>query len=100
MRVLGISAFHRSSAAALVIDGQVVAATLEERFTRKLGESRFPIRAAQFCLSEAGLSAVELDAVVFYQKPLRRFERTLASLIGSFPASARCFSNQMFLWLG
>lgn len=100
MKVLGISAFHRNAAAALVIDGQVVAAIEEERFTRKLGESRFPIRAAQFCLGEAGISAVELDSVVFYQKPLRRFERTLANLIGSFPQSARCFSNQMFLWLG
>lgn len=100
MKVLGLSAFHRNAAAALVIDGVVVAALEEERFTRKLGESRFPIRAAQFCLASAGISAVELDAVVFYQKPLRRFERTLASLIGSFPRSANCFSKQMFSWLG
>ena len=72
----------------------------EERFTRKLGESRFPIRAAQFCLSQAELSAGDLDSIVFYQKPLRRFERVLVSLVSTFPASASCFSQDMFLWLG
>ena len=100
LKTLGISAFHRNAAAALVIDGEVASAVEEERFTRKLGEARFPIRAAQFCLGQAGISAVDLDSVVFYQKPLRRFERTLASLLGAFPASARCFSKDMFLWLG
>jgi len=100
MRVLGLSAFQRSSAAALVVDGALVAASEEERFSRMRGDSRFPLRAVRFCLEQAGLQAADLDAVVFYQKPLRRFERTLLSQLRGFPRSAKSFSREMFLWLG
>jgi carbamoyltransferase len=100
MRILGLSAFHRNSAAALVVDGKVVHAIEEERFTRMVGDPKFPVRAIQFCLSESGCSIDDIDQLVFYQKPLRRFERTLASHVGSFPSSAKNFAKDMFLWLG
>lgn len=100
MRVLGLSAFHRDSAAAVCVDGRIVAAAQEERFTRRRVDSNLPRRAARFCLDSAGLAAAELDAVVFYEKPLRKFERTLAVQLNAFPHSARSFSRGLFLWLG
>lgn len=100
MRILGLSAFQRNAAAALVIDGALVSAAEEERISRKRGDPRFPLRAARCCMDHAGLQAADLDAVVFYQKPLRRFERTLLSQLRGFPHSARSFSREMFLWLG
>jgi carbamoyltransferase len=100
MRILGISALQRNSAAALAVDGEIVAAIEEERFTRKRGEAGFPVRAARFCLERAGLTSADLDQVVFYEKPLRRFERTLLCQVAAFPSSARCFASEMFLWLG
>lgn len=100
MRVLGISAFQRDSAAALVIDGRPVAAAQEERFSRKRQDEGFPKRSVRYCLDSAGVRASDLDAVVFYEKPLRKFERLLATLLRSFPRSASPFSKIMFLWLG
>ena len=100
MRILGLSAFHRNAAAALVVDGALVAASEEERFSRKRGDPQFPMRAIRFCLEQGGLQAADLDAVVFYQKPLRRFERTLLTQLRGFPRSAKTFSREMFLWLG
>lgn len=100
MRVLGFSAFHRDSAAALVVDGVPVAAHQEERFTGKLGDWGFPRRSIRACLDEAGISAQDLDRVVFYEKPLRKFERVLAMQLGAFPRSSKTFANGMFLWLG
>lgn len=100
MRILGISAFHRDAAAALLVDGLPVAAAQEERYTRKRVDSAFPKRAARFCLDRAGLSSSDLDAVVFYEKPLRKFERTLATQLQAFPRSSKSFSRGMFLWLG
>ena len=75
--ILGISAFYHDSAAAVVVDGKLVAAAQEERFTRVKHTEVFPINAVKFCLEEAGLSIDELDAVVFYDKPLLKFERLL-----------------------
>jgi len=100
MRVLGLSAFHRDSAAALCIDGRLVAAAQEERFTRRRLDSGLPRRAARFCLEAAGLSAGELDALVFYEKPLRKFERALAVQLQAFPRSSRSFARGLFEWLG
>jgi carbamoyltransferase len=100
MRVLGISAFHRDSAAALVVDGVPVAAAHEERFTRKRRDSAFPRRAARFCLDRAGIDARDLDRVVFYEKPLRKFERLLVMQLQAFPRSSRVFARSMFTWLG
>jgi len=100
MRVLGISAFHRDSAAALVVDGHVVAAAQEERFTRLAGDRAFPTRAIRAVLMEGGVPAPELDHVVFYEKPLRKFERVLVNNLRAFPRSAKSFSQGLFLWLG
>ena len=95
-----LSAFHHDAAAALIVDGQPVAAAQEERFTRKRFDPAFPKRAARWCLQEAGLRAQDLDHVVFYEKPLRKFERLLATQLRAFPRSTRVFSKSMFLWLG
>jgi len=100
MRILGISCFHRDAAAALVVDGRPVAAYQEERFTRKRLDPAFPQRAVRACLGHAGLTSADLDRVVFYEKPLRKFERLLVTQLAAFPRSARSFSRSMFLWLG
>src|SRR5712691_8427035 len=80
-RVLGISAFYHDSAAAILDDGEVVAAAQEERFTRKRHDAAFPRHALTYCLEEAGLSLDELDAVVFYDKPFLKFERLLGDVL-------------------
>ena len=100
MHILGISAFHGPSAAALLRDGQPIAALQEERLTRKRHDTAFPSRAIRFCLDQAGLESRHLDHVVFYEKPLRRFERVLLSQLRAFPKSAKSFSRSMFQWLG
>lgn len=100
MRILGISAFQGRSAAALIEDGRVIAAAYEERFTRKHHDSTFPKRAARFCLERGGIASPDLDKVVFYEKPLRKFERLLVNQLRSFPKSAGVFSTSMFVWLG
>jgi len=100
MRVLGISAFHRDAAAALIVDGEVVAAAQEERYTRKPLDPAFPKRAIGYCLEAGGIESAELDRVVFYEKPLKKFERVLALHMKAFPRSARSFSRTLFLWLG
>jgi len=100
MKLLGLSAFHRDAAAALLVDGEPVAAVQEDRFTKRLQDESFPIRAARSCLDQGGLRVSDLDGVVFYEKPLRKFERVLATQVGAFPKSARSFSRNMFTWLG
>ena len=75
MNILGISAFYHDSAAALIDQGQILAAAQEERFTRIKQDSRFPVEAVRFCLMQSGFTIAELDAVVFYDKPLLKFER-------------------------
>ena len=77
MKILGISAFYHDSAAALVVDGKIVAAAQEERFTRKKHDETFPIQAAEFCLRAAGIRNEDLNFVAFYEKPLRKFDRLL-----------------------
>src|SRR6266849_3955383 len=97
--VLGLSAFYHDSAAALVADGNIVAAAQEERFTRKKHDFNFPKRAADYCLHEAGIHPEDLDYVVFYDKPLLKFERLLETYLAYAPAGLRSFLMAMPLWL-
>jgi carbamoyltransferase len=99
MNILGISAFYHDSAAALVRDGEIIAAAQEERFTRKKHDSRFPSDAVQYCLEAGGITAAQLDYVVFYEKPLQKFERLLETYIGYAPRGFRQFLMGMPLWL-
>ena len=91
MRILGISAFYHDSAAALLEEGRIVAAAQEERFTRKKHDEGFPARAIEYCLSEAGISASDLDYVGFYDKPLLKFERILETYLSIAPKGFRSF---------
>jgi carbamoyltransferase len=100
MRVLGLSAYEQGGAAALVIDGEPVAAASEEQYSRELGDPAFPRRAMRACLRQANLTPGDLDRVVFHTKPLRRFERVLFQELTGFPKTARSFSKQMATWLG
>ncbi len=97
--ILGISAFYHDSAAALVVDGRIVAAAQEERFTRIKHDPAFPARAVEYCLAEAGLTAAELDFVCFYEKPLLKFERLLETYLSYAPAGLRSFAAAMPVWL-
>jgi carbamoyltransferase len=98
-RILGISAFYHDSAAALVVDGDIVAAAQEERFTRIKHDHNFPSRAVDYCLAEAGIEGEDLDYVVFYDKPFLKFERLLETYLGYGPAGLRSFLMAMPLWL-
>lgn len=97
--ILGISAFYHDSAAALVIDGKIVAAAQEERFTRVKHDHGFPQHAIDYCLSEAGLSPAELDYVGFYDKPFMKFERLLETYLAFAPVGFRSFLMAMPLWM-
>jgi len=97
--ILGISAFYHDSAACLVIDGDIVAAAQEERFTRIKHDHRFPVNAARYCLSEANLSAAQLDYVGFYDKPLLKFDRLLETYLDYSPAGFSSFLKSMPLWM-
>ena len=97
--ILGLSAFYHDSAAALVVDGAIVAAAQEERFTRKKHDPDFPARAVAYCLEEAGLKAADLDYVAFYDKPLTKFERLLETYLAFVPKGFRSFRMAMPLWL-
>jgi carbamoyltransferase len=99
MNILGISAFYHDSAAALVRDGDIVAAAQEERFTRKKHDAGFPINAVNYCLAEAGMTAKDLDYVVFYEKPFLKFERLLETYIGYAPRGFGQFLVGMPVWL-
>ena len=99
MRVLGLSALYHDSAAALVIDGAVVAAAQEERFTRKKHDPGFPAQAIAYCLAEAGCRLEDLDAVVFYDKPFLKFERLLETYLSFAPRGFSSFRRAMPLWL-
>src|SRR5262249_3553125 len=100
MKVLGISAFFHDAAAALLVDGELVAAAQEERFSRKKHDASLPREAARFCLEQAGLSMAEFDHVVFYEKPLRKFERILVQHLREFPRSLPQFPRALASWLG
>lgn len=99
MNILGISAFYHDSAAALVQDGVIVAAAQEERFTRKKHDHRFPAHAVEYCLAEAGITPADLDHVVFYDKPLQKFDRLLETYLAYAPAGFASFCKALPLWL-
>ncbi len=99
MNVLGVSAFYHDSAAALVCDGEIVAAAQEERFSRKKHDARFPVHAVGFCLGELKARGGTLDAVAFYDKPIRKFERILKTYFSVAPAGLQSFMMAMPLWL-
>ena len=97
--ILGVSAFYHDSAAALVVDGEIVAAAQEERFTRKKHDPAFPVNAIDYCLAEAGLKPSQLDYVGFYDKPMRKFERLLETYLAYAPVGFRSFKQAIPVWL-
>ncbi|MBQ2124715.1 MAG: hypothetical protein II196_02865, partial [Spirochaetales bacterium] len=97
--ILGISAFYHDSAAAVICNGQIIAAAQEERFTRKKADASFPINAINFCLSYANIEINEIDEVVFYDKPILKFDRILASYLHTAPLGIRSFFKAIPLWL-
>jgi carbamoyltransferase len=98
MYILGISAFYHDSAAALLDDGNLVAAAQEERFSRVKFDHRFPVNAVEYCLRAAGITMQDLDYVVFFEKPLPKFERIIMSHLGSYPRSWQVFRESMIAW--
>lgn len=99
MYILGISAYYHDSAAAIIKDGKVLAAAQEERFTRIKHDDAFPLHAARFCLQEAGIALADVEAVVFYDKPLLKFERLLETYLATAPRGFRSFLKAIPLWL-
>ncbi len=99
MRILGISAFYHDSAAALIRDGEIVAAAQEERFSRKKHDACFPINALRYCLAQEGARLSDLDYVAFYDKPFLKFERLLETYLAYAPRGLRSFQMAMPLWV-
>ena len=99
MDILGISCYYHDAAAALLRDGQLVAAAEEERFTRKKHDYDFPKNAIQFCLDFGGIKGPELDYVVFFEKPFRKFDRILATVLQTYPQSWKVFRESMITWM-
>ena len=99
MWILGISAFYHDSAAAVIHDGEIVAAAQEERFTRKKHDARFPAHAVRYCLEAAGIKQDELDHVVFYEKPFVKFERLVQNYLALAPRGLRSFQMALPLWI-
>ena len=99
MNILGLSAFYHDSAAALVRDGEVIAAAQEERFSRRKHDSLFPHHATEYCLAEGGVALKDIDRVVFYDKPLLKFERLLETYLAYAPRGIRSFQMALPLWV-
>lgn len=99
MNILGISAFFHDSAAALIRDGEIVAAAQEERFTRKKHDPSFPVNAIRYCLAEGNIGPKDLDAVAFYEKPITKFARILETYFGVAPKGLRSFMMALPIWL-
>lgn len=97
--VLGISAYYHDSAAALVSGGELIAAAQEERFSRKRHDARFPRHAIRYCLSEAAIALTDLDYVVFYDKPILKFDRLLETYLSYAPRGFRSFLAAMPAWI-
>ena len=100
MKILGISAYYHDSAAALTVDGKIVSAAQEERFTRIKHDPNFPLNAARTCLKGAGLSVSDLDAIAFYDKPILKFERLLETYYAFAPTGLGQFIRSMPIWAG
>lgn len=99
MNILGISAYYHDAAACLIVDGVIVAAAQEERFTRKKHDPNFPVNAISYCLSEAKISSVDVDYVVFYDKPFLKFERLLETYLAFAPKGFHSFTTALPVWL-
>ena len=99
MNILGISAFYHDSAVALIVDGKIIAAAQEERFTRKKHDHRFPINAVKYCLEEAKININDIDYVAFYDKPFLKFERILETYLTFAPKGIKSFIKAMPLWI-
>lgn len=99
MNIVGISAYYHDSAAALICDGKIIAAAQEERFSRKKQDSGFPEQAILYCLKEAGLALSEINYIVFYDKPLLKFERLIETYLAYAPIGFRSFLKAMPVWL-
>jgi len=99
MNILGLSAYYHDSAACLVVDGEIIAAAQEERFTRKKHDSEFPVHAIKYCLSEAGISAEDIDHIVFYDKPFLKFERLFETYLAFAPKGFKSFATSLPVWL-
>src|SRR5215210_7324316 len=98
--ILGISAFYHDSAAAIIRDGEIIAAAQEERFSRKKHDPRFPTHAINYCLEEAFIDPAELDAVVFYDNPLLTFDRLIKSLLTVAPKALEQWTKASRSFLG
>lgn len=99
MDILGISCYYHDAAAALLRDGQLIAAAEEERFTRIKHDFQFPSQAIKFCLETAGIKGADLDYVVFFEKPFRKFDRILMTVLQTYPQSYKVFRESMITWL-
>src|SRR5208337_153218 len=99
MRILGVSAFYHDSAAAILRDGEIIAAAQEERFTRKKHDPRFPTNAIQYCLHEAGVSGASVDRVAYYEKPFLKFERLVETYLAFAPRGFNSFRKAMPIWM-
>ncbi len=98
-RILGISAFYHDAAAALVRDGEIIAAAQEERFSRTKNDESFPLRSIEYGLKEDGCGIGDLDAVVFYEKPILKFTRALETFVGIAPRGFRSWVQAVPGWL-
>ena len=99
MYILGISAYYHDSAAALIKDGEIISAAQEERFSRKKHDARFPVHAIMSCLAQADIGVCDLKNIVFYDKPLVKFERLLETYLSYAPKGFRSFVRAMPVWL-
>src|SRR5688572_17990427 len=99
MRILGVSAYYHDAAAALVVDGSIVAAAQEERFTRRKHDARFPRNAIDFCLNYGGLKVPDIDLVAFYDKPFLKFERLLETYLSFAPRGFQSFRQSLPIWI-
>ena len=97
--ILGISAFYHDSAAALIVDGEIIAAAQEERFTRKKHDSSYPKNAIDFVLKFASISLEDVDHVVFYEKPILKFDRLIETYIANAPFGYKSFQKAIPLWI-
>ena len=97
--ILGISAFYHDSAATILIDGKIIAAAQEERFTRIKHDSSYPINAINFVLKYAKLELNEIDQIIFFEKPFLKFERLLETYVGFAPRGFKSFAKAMPIWL-
>ena len=99
MHILGISCYYHDAAASLIRDGQLIAAAEEERFSRKKHDFEFPKLAIQYCLEAGGITGKDLDYVVFFEKPFRKLDRILASVLQTYPQSWKVFRESMIGWM-